>query len=190
MSRLWLVRHARPLIAPGTCYGRLDVPADPAHTLEVAAEMASLLPRGTLMRSSPRQRCAKLALTLREARPDLQTTPTALQDGRLAEMDFGHWEGQAWDALPAPALQAWTDDFLDHPPGGGESVRRFMARVRQALDEARQTGPSDTDQLWITHAGVIRAVQWMMRDDGLPQQASDWPRSTLAYGGRELVRLD
>ncbi|MBV8617950.1 MAG: phosphoglycerate kinase, partial [Curvibacter sp.] len=34
MNRLWLVRHARQLIAPGTCYGRLDVPADPAHTLE------------------------------------------------------------------------------------------------------------------------------------------------------------
>ena len=27
-NRLWLVRHAAPLVAPGTCYGALDVPAD------------------------------------------------------------------------------------------------------------------------------------------------------------------
>jgi alpha-ribazole phosphatase len=34
---LWVVRHARPLIAPGVCYGALDVPACP-QTIRDAAE--------------------------------------------------------------------------------------------------------------------------------------------------------
>ena len=35
-ARLWLVRHAQPVVATGTCYGALDVPADAAAT-QVAA---------------------------------------------------------------------------------------------------------------------------------------------------------
>ena len=30
--QLWVVRHAQPLVAPGICYGALDVTADPAAT--------------------------------------------------------------------------------------------------------------------------------------------------------------
>src|SRR5690606_10781153 len=42
--RLWLVRHAAPLVSPGTCYGALDVPADAAATQAAAVRLAAALP--------------------------------------------------------------------------------------------------------------------------------------------------
>ncbi len=41
---LWLVRHARPLIAPGICYGRHDVAADAAGTRAAAERLHAALP--------------------------------------------------------------------------------------------------------------------------------------------------
>ena len=37
---LWLARHARPLVAPGCCYGQWDVPADAADTARAAQALA------------------------------------------------------------------------------------------------------------------------------------------------------
>lgn len=43
---LWLARHARPLVAPGCCYGQWDVPADAADTARAAQDLAQVLPHG------------------------------------------------------------------------------------------------------------------------------------------------
>ena len=37
--KLWLVRHAQPLVDAGVCYGRLDVAADPAATVRETAAL-------------------------------------------------------------------------------------------------------------------------------------------------------
>ena len=39
---LWLLRHAPVLAAPGLCYGRTDLPADPAATHRAAGEQILL----------------------------------------------------------------------------------------------------------------------------------------------------
>ena len=62
--QLWLVRHAQPLMAPGHCYGALDVPADPAATTHSARQLASAFPQGLIAHYSPLQRCELLAHTL------------------------------------------------------------------------------------------------------------------------------
>lgn len=180
--KLWLVRHAQPLVASGICYGRLDVAADAAGTAQCAHDLAGLLPPGTRIRSSPLQRCAQLASALQELRPDLayKTEP------RLQEMDFGQWEGLAWQGIARAELAAWTDDFADHAVGrSGECVRGFMARVGAVFDSLQ--GPSDT--LWITHAGVIRAVDLLARGVRCPQQASQWPLAAPNYGQWRTLAL-
>jgi len=48
-ARLWLVRHAPVLAPPGTCYGQLDLPADPQATLQSARALATALPRGAVL---------------------------------------------------------------------------------------------------------------------------------------------
>ncbi|KQM71333.1 histidine phosphatase family protein [Xylophilus sp. Leaf220] len=181
MTRLWLVRHAVPLLAPGICYGRTDVPADPVATDRAAEALAAVLPAGSRVARSPLQRCAALAEALHRLRPDLPSTP----DPRLAEMDFGDWEGHAWDALGAERLDAWTADFAHHAPGGGESVAGFMARVARAFDELPHAGEADV--VWIAHAGVARAAQLLAAGTRQVARASDWPREGLDFGRWAVV---
>jgi len=91
---LWAVRHAQPLVAPGICYGVLDMPADAQATRATAEKLAAMLPASCSVRSSTLQRCEQLAQALSVLRPDLMLK----LDPRLREMDFGSWEGQRWDA--------------------------------------------------------------------------------------------
>ena len=180
--RLWLVRHARPLVAPGTCYGRLDVPADAGATAECVRQIAARLPAGLRVVTSPLQRCEQLAHALHGQRPDL----VYKTDARLQEMDFGQWEGRAWEAIGRDALDAWTADFAGHAVGGdGESVAAFMARVAQAFDAL----PGQDDTLWITHAGVIRAAGLLAQGVRHVERAAQWPLDGPKYGQWQLLDL-
>ncbi|MFM9880781.1 MAG: histidine phosphatase family protein [Burkholderiaceae bacterium] len=170
---LWLARHAQPLVAPGLCYGASDVPACPDATQQAALALAQALPPCLTVLSSPLQRCTLLAHALLGLRPDLTLT----LDPRLAEMDFGTWEGRRWDDIGAGEFQSWMRDFADHAPGGGESVAAFMQRVAQAWDSAGQA-----PALWLTHAGVIRAVQLIANGQRRISQASEWPQTPVEFG--------
>jgi len=183
--KLWLVRHARPLAADSLCYGRLEIEVDPAQTAELATTLARQLPQGAGLRVSPRQRCEKLAQQLCKARPDL----ISHTDPDLAEMDFGTWEGQTWDALGAAALDAWVQDFGQHRPGGGESVNEVMHRVAHALQRARAETPAEGHAVWLTHAGVIRAVHLLRQGVQTLREARDWPSRSVGYGQIECLEL-
>ncbi len=172
--QLWLVRHAQPVIAPGVCYGQLDVSADVDATAESARALAKILPPGIDIICSPLQRCEQLAHELIGRRPDL----TYRTDPRLKEMDFGQWEGQRWDDIGATAIDAWVADFGRHRPGDGESVGQFMQRVAAAWDEVR----SSPGTLWITHAGVIRAATLLQGGRRQIASASQWPTAAPPFG--------
>ena len=178
----WLVRHAAPQVAPGTCYGALDVPADPQATQQTARRLAEALPTGTLMSHSPLQRCEQLAHYLIALRPDLASNP----DPRLREMDFGDWEGRPWADIARSEIDAWTQDFAHHPPGGGESVNHVMQRVAQALDSTRNSGQ---DTVWVTHAGVIRATRLLLAGQRQVQHAHEWPTEAVPFGAWEVHGL-
>jgi len=180
--RLWLLRHARPLVGEGVCYGALDVAADAAETMEAARQAAQVLPPGVQVLSSPLRRCTQLAQALAALRADLAPR----EDARLAEMDFGSWEGRRWNSIDRAELDAWTSDFQGHRPGGhGESVSHFMARVGQVLEEGRATG---RDQAWITHGGVFKAL--LLHDEAIAAPvASGWPRQGLAHGAWHLFHI-
>lgn len=173
--KLWLARHAQPLVEPGTCYGRLDIAASARGTAECAQALAALLPVGIRVVSSPLQRCEQLAQILQGIRPDFAYKT----DLRLQEMDFGRWEGLAWQDIAPDELQAWTADFANYAAGHhGESVTAFMDRVASAFDELREPGAT----LWITHAGVIRAVELLTQGVRNIECAEQWPLQALEYG--------
>ena len=180
--KLWLVRHAQPLIAPGVCYGATDVPADAQATLQAAQVLARTLPPGVLLVSSPLQRCEHIAQYLRGLRPDLSYTI----DARLAEMNFGCWEAQRWDAIPQTEFDRWMAAFDEHRFGGEESVLEFMQRVARAWDETRLVG---RDAVWITHAGVIRAATLLAQGVRQVTQAAQWPREAPAFGRWSELQL-
>ena len=158
---LHLIRHPKPQVEPGICYGRLDIPAQIA-----AAELAhlrTLLPPGLPLWSSPLQRCRSLAEQL-HAQPRF--------DGRLAEIDFGAWEGRAWDDLPRPEIDAWAADVAGYAPPGGESPRQLQARVWAWLGEMVAA-----EAVVVTHAGVIRALR------------GDWLAASVAYASLTTVDM-
>ena len=173
--RLWLARHAQPLIASGVCYGATDVAADEEATRHAARALARVVPGGLAVLSSPLQRCERLAHFLCELRADL----SCQTDARLVEMNFGCWEGQCWDAIPQAAYDGWTADFGQHRFGGQESVSELMRRVASVWDETHRAG---TDALWITHAGVIRAATLIAQGVRELEHAAQWPREAPAFG--------
>lgn len=179
--KLWLVRHAQPLVEAGVCYGASDMPADAAATRDCAALFAPLLPPGLTLWSSPLQRCTQLAQALLALRPDL----TLRLDARLAEMDFGCWEGVRWDDIPRAAFDDWTANFGAARFGGRESVNELLQRVAAVRSE---TQALDQDAAWVTHAGVLRAMALL--DQGLTtlDQARLWPQAAAGWGEwRELT---
>ena len=188
-ARLWLVRHAQPLVAPGVCYGRLDLPADMAATAASAQALAAALPAGMrLAHHSPLQRCEQLAQALHGLRPDLALKP----DAQLQELDFGAWEGRTWDAIGRVPVDAWTADFARHRPGGGESLAGMLTRVAAALAAARaEAAARGNGVLWITHAGVARCVQWLLQhgESALPQ-ADQWPVAAPGFGAWQVFDLE
>lgn len=144
-----LIRHTKPRIAPGTCYGRTDL--DVAESFEIEANLVvEALPPVSRVITSPLKRCRRLAEFIAfESRLPIEIEP------RLQEMDFGRWEGVPWDHVPRDELDAWAADFLHACPHGGESVAQLRQRTRQALTDWRMETQTT---LCVTHAGVIRAA--------------------------------
>ncbi len=181
--RLWLVRHARVQLAGGLCYGASNVPADPEHTQSVAATLATVLPFGVPLWVSGLGRAQQLVAAVRVQRADL-AAPTV--DLRLNEMNFGQWELQAWDAIPRNAFDVWMADFAHHRFGGAESTQQVIDRVAAALTDTaavtRETGAAEA--VWICHAGVIRAVQYLAAHGARPiESAHQWPEQAPQPGG-------
>ncbi|WP_454732125.1 MULTISPECIES: histidine phosphatase family protein [Cupriavidus] len=154
---LVLIRHAQPQVAPGLCYGALDLalaePVAPAPARMLAA-LDGLAPRRILCSTQQRARATAALLAAGHA---LVPEP----DARLRELDFGSWEGLAWDAVPRAELDAWAADLLHAAPHGGESAAAALARVVAWADAL----PADSgDCLWVvTHAGPMRmlAAHWL-----------------------------
>ena len=188
MSALWLQRHARPLIAPGICYGRTNMAADDNATAAAAQALVGVwqaeVGAAVGLWHSPLQRCELLARSVSA----LEGNFTLNTDPRLAEMDFGAWEGQRWDDIDRAQINAWTDDFWAYAPGGGESLAQMMARIAQAMDAARaQAQATQRPVLWITHAGVIQCAHWLATRGTRQPSAKEWPSVKVAYG--DWIRL-
>jgi alpha-ribazole phosphatase len=168
--QVFLIRHPRPLIDTGICYGRLDVAgADP---LPVAARLKPLLPPHTPVISSPLRRARQLAEAL---------DPRARIDARLSEIDFGEWEGQRWDDIDRRALDAWAADVLDFTPPGGESV---AALHRRAIAFAASLHGSRV--ALVAHAGVLRALLGHWRQ--LP--LAEWTQLQFAFGSITEIEIE
>lgn len=168
---LHLIRHPRPSVAPGVCYGRSDVPlAEPAAL--AAARLRPLLPAQFSLHASPLSRARLLAEALGEPRCD----------ERLQEMHFGLWELQPFEAI-GTALDAWADDPLGFRAPGGESAREMAARVLEWLAELRASRPT-APVVVVAHGGPLRAMAGHLL--GLP--AERWLGLDFACG--HASRLD
>lgn len=183
--KLWLLRHAQVLVPPGVCYGVSEVEVDLAATQTAAERFAECPAPGCSVWASPAERTQHLAAALLSRRNDLQGPHV---DARLREMDFGQWELQPWSEIPRQAMDDWTDDFAHHRFGGNESTQDVIDRVAQAMNSAAEQAVSE--MVWITHAGVIRAVQFLVEGGWRTiRSASDWPVSAPAMGAWMCIEV-
>lgn len=166
---LHLIRHPEPLIEPGICYGRLDISAKNPAT--AAERLRAELPPDLPVWSSPLRRCRELAELLH---------PTPVFDLRLAEMDFGLWEGRPWDSIPRSELDAWAADIAGYAPPGGESPREVQLRALEFVG-----GLTVPEAVLVTHAGVIRLLLAAHLD--LPVER--WLAKPVAYAARVVLDL-
>lgn len=180
--RLYLVRHLKPLVADavcGVCYGSSDLPVDPHLHAEALPALRAQLPSGVPVFSSPLLRCASLARALSN---DVRL------DARLAELDFGAWEMQRWDAIARAEIDAWAADVARYRPGGGESVFDMALRIGAFYDELlAQRLPA---AVLVCHAGAIRLLAARVRGlnpAGMAREAAARPHA-IAYG--EVVVLE
>jgi len=157
-----LVRHTTPAGAEGVCYGRLDLPLADSFEAEAAKVQAALPPGPWRLMSSPASRCRLLAERLGQ--------PVSI-DPRLAEMDFGAWEGLRWNDIPRDVLDPWCADFVTARPPGGETFTELAARARACAAEI--TARPDADRtILVTHSGVIRALLTAARGMSLAEAFS------------------
>lgn len=186
--RLLLVRHPRPDVAPGLCYGSADVGVSDAQLSEVAQQLrAHGLPGTMPVYASPLRRCAALAHAL-------CTSPVSspVFDARLAEMNFGSWEMRSWDDIPRSEVDAWAGDLLGYRPGGGENVLAVAQRVAAFRTDLRATllGAGRRDALVVCHAGTMRLLAALHGGQPLRTAALGAARTPHHIGYGELLVLE
>jgi len=186
MTLLALLRHADTAwSAEGRIQGRADPQLSEAGRASLAGRSLPEACRGMRVVTSPLRRCVETAALL--------GAPQAPREPRLAEMDWGSWQGRRLAELRSELGAAMRDNEargVDFRPEGGESPREVMLRLQGWLAELA-AGAAPT--LAVTHRGVIRAVLaaacgWDMR--GPPPEKLDWSAFhlfRLAAGGRPSV---
>ncbi|MBL8488688.1 MAG: alpha-ribazole phosphatase family protein [Rhodocyclaceae bacterium] len=160
--KIFLIRHPRPEVPDGTCYGRTDLglAEDP---VACADRLRGLVPAGLPVWSSPLSRCLRLAEALH---------PAPRIDPRLVEADFGAWEMSPWKAIGRQAIDGWAADPLHFAAHGGESVAELHARVAAFL------GDLEADAVVVAHAGVMKVALGELL--GLPPR--EWLGLQFGFG--------
>ena len=144
-----LIRHGpTDWNAQARIQGSIDIPL----SSEGAAQMARLRPPRDLLYTrafvSPLMRARQTASLLGIENPQI--------DARLAEHDWGAWEGLTrGEILARDGPDAFAHAGIELHPPGGESTRAFLARVRDFL---RAVAANEGDALAVTHRGVLRAA--------------------------------
>lgn len=179
---LYLIRHTRPAVPEGTCYGRTDVPLDEPMFVAGIEHLAAHLPAGMRFHTSPATRCARFADMLAQRTAGTQ----AAADVRLHELDFGAWEGRAWRDLPCDETEAWTADIVNRTPPGGENFMALWQRVaafhREVVEAALDAGAAHL--AIVGHAGSLKVL--VLRALGLPP--GRYGQADLAQG--RVTRID
>ncbi len=182
--QLHLIRHPRPAVEPGICYGQTDLGLAESPAA-VAERLRPLLPESFALHASPLARARLLAEAL--GRPRL--------DERLKEIHFGDWEGRSFTDIGS-AIDDWAADPLGFRPPGGESPREMATRVLQWLAEhgltprtpdaagLRASPPLPDALVVVAHGGPLRAIAGHLL--GMPPER--W--IGLDFGCGQVTRID
>jgi alpha-ribazole phosphatase len=69
--------------------------------------------------------------------------------------------------VPVAEIDAWCRDFVQHAPGGGETVGALLQRVR-GFD-------AGAARIVVTHGGWLSAAAWWAAQGDSPPTSDEWP---------------
>lgn len=151
---LILVRHGESTgNAEGRLLGRIDSPLT-GRGHEQARSLAATVAGADRLISSPLARARDTAAALGTGLP-------VEIDDRWIEVDYGEFDGQKLEEIPAEVWWRWRSDASYVPPGG-ESLVAAGRRVRAACEElfADPDGPArgDGTVVVVSHVSPIKAA--------------------------------
>jgi alpha-ribazole phosphatase len=153
LSRFALIRHPAVQVAPGVCYGRLDVPLAPEAMADVTRIARAVAGSAARVWTSPARRCRAVAEAI---------GGEIVADARLLELDFGAWEGLPWDQVPRAELDRWAADPPGFAPPDGESGAALLARVGSFHADLLARGE---DAVVVAHGGPLKLLIALLRGE-------------------------
>jgi broad specificity phosphatase PhoE len=192
--RLFLVRHGETDHNAAMRYiGRTDLGLNPRGRAQARALGEALEHLGVArVMTSPLRRARD---TAREIARRVGVRPE--MDGRLAEMDFGTWEGLTRDEVRARSpddadrLAEWEADPWSAPPGG-RGLADIEFGLRELLSEVSEDAPAGPVAL-VSHVGPMKALLAMALGDdhGAFRRIFLDPAtvSVVDWGPRPTIRL-
>jgi broad specificity phosphatase PhoE len=176
---IYLIRHGQTeMNRAGRFQGRLDSPLTElgeAQARRVGARLRALAAEiggDWVIDASPLGRTRRTAALIAEV-----TGLGVRHDTRLAEVDFGPWEGLTRDQIVAlrPDLAEAKAFFLRCPDG--ESFEALSGRVRSWMDEA---AAAPEHRIAVSHAGVGRMMRGLVLGLTLDEiRALDTPQDVV-----------
>jgi broad specificity phosphatase PhoE len=98
--------------------------------------------------------------TMEIMRRELGAAPGSYRtDARLAEVHYGHWDGELWTELHARDPEGFAEREADKwgwRPRGGESYQDLSARVAGWLADVER------DAVVVAHGGVMRVLRGLI----------------------------
>lgn len=157
MAIFYFLRHGETAWnAEGRLCGRTDVPLSDVgrHQAQLLALRVEALPTEALY-SSPLSRALETACLVGQA---LGREPVV--DGRLAELNYGAWEGRTFDEIKRtePAVyRAWDEDPGELAPPEGETGVHLIERATPFLEDVAQRHRSG-NVVVVCHKTVCRLL--------------------------------
>lgn len=142
------IRHTKPDIAKGLCYGQSDIGLADSFAQERETVLSKLRERYDAVYTSPLQRCAKLAEFIQSEK--------RYTDARLMEYNFGDWELMPWSDFKSVEAQNWMTNFVDQPAPNGDSIHDMQQRVKAFFSELQRCECESVAV--VTHSGVQRLI--------------------------------
>lgn len=143
-----IIRHTRPNIEPGICYGQTDIGLAETFETESDCVVEKLLACYDAVYTSPLQRCYRLSKKLK--------SKVLKSDSRLMEYNFGEWELMPWNEFKSDAAQSWMNNYTEQAAPNGDSLVDMKARVTEFWSELLKKNHNTA--AIVTHSGVQRLI--------------------------------
>lgn len=169
----YLVRHTKPDIGPGICYGQTDLELSANFEKNFSFIKAALPKAAMPVFTSPLKRCLTLAEYLNHS---------VSIDPRLKELNFGKWELKKWDNIPKEEINPWYGDYIHVCPPQGESFIQLYDRVKDFYENI--LAKQNSSCVIVAHGGPIRILKGISQNKSL----NDILKIQIPFG--EVLRLD